>query len=297
MKRLDLPMADGGESICEQQVRLAELNAKAIATANHVADQPVAPTSLTNFVFDINDTTCEPTPTTAYNGLKVTCEFNGITLFLSNILGNSKADLAITREARLDQRVYGFRPTATLPVRMCPIIYTDNWNFAVNANGVAGLITITVGDNETSGADSGRLCTLIPTTSSSTGQAFTGSQILLGLTVTDLSEFGGQFALTDTGMVRNIKAASPANSSVLQNVGNSLAGLPNNNRVIVPLGTEIDSSTRQITGFAAGRILSANYASSTLTVTVEPHLLLSGTALIDAGMPLNPYIGKLYVAP
>ncbi|MCA9164685.1 MAG: hypothetical protein KDA62_16960, partial [Planctomycetales bacterium] len=159
------------------------------------------------------------------------------------------------------------------------------------------LITITVGDNETSGADSGRLCTLIPTTSSSTGQAFTGSQILLGLTVTDLSEFGGQFALTDTGMVRNIKAASPANSSVLQNVGNSLAGLPNNNRVIVPLGTEIDSSTRQITGFAAGRILSANYASSTLTVTVEPHLLLSGTALIDAGMPLNPYIGKLYVAP
>ncbi|MEZ6112438.1 MAG: hypothetical protein R3C99_15690 [Pirellulaceae bacterium] len=136
----DLPMAVGTESICQQQVRLAELNAEAIATANHVADQPVAPTSLTNFVFDINNTTCEPTPTTAYNGLKVTCEFNGVTLFLSNILGDSKADLAITREARLDQRVYGFRPTATLPVRMCPIIYTGNWNFAVNAtDGVAGL--------------------------------------------------------------------------------------------------------------------------------------------------------------
>ncbi|MCA9154476.1 MAG: hypothetical protein KDA38_06795, partial [Planctomycetales bacterium] len=251
-----------------------------------------------------NDTTCEPTPTTAYNGLKVTCEFNGVTLFLSNILGDSKADLAITREARLDQRVYGFRPTATLPVRMCPIIYTGNWNSALATagvvDGVGNSIAITVSNGESDSGDTGRLCTLIPAGSSTVASAFTNIQIKDGLVATDLAKLGYQFSLAGNPPVLKLEAASASSESVLSEVSASLKMLAMDNRlIIIPLGTQAaDSpSTRQITGFAAGRILSANYASSTLTVTVEPHLLLSGTALIDAGMPLNPYIGKLYVAP
>jgi hypothetical protein len=253
-----------------------------------------------------------------YNSLTVQCPFteargNPLTRVFGRIFNRDSRDVVIESTAVLDQRVCGVCPTGERDsrVQMLPLI-VDPRSWVKQACQGRVQVRVRVHGKETG---NGCMLTLVPSGPSANGSGppangsgppFPGgsaeafgaplhaAQVAPGLSAADLSALGGEFSLR--GGALDVRAA-PASAAALVRVAQSLGGLNVNDVLVVPLGEQTSPTSRRITALAAGVVLKADYngTQQELAVEVAPALLTTAAALVDAGEPINPYIGKLYL--
>lgn len=255
---------------------------------------------------------------------------NPVPLRIAPLVGIATADVIAEAQATVDQRVYGFRPigNATAPVvplaalhegseeawleqSQRPATEGDNDRFTVNyrtdavvkgADGIpeielriatsqtSGVTTRGEGDDDTSQRNLGLLWLGGPVV----GRATLDRQLLTGLTLDDLAAWGGELSLEANG-TRLVPGRADADRGLVDTFRKMIGA----NRVwpLYSIFTEGDEESGYVlTGFAAGRIVSAAEEDGELIVLVQPSLLITSTALVRQLAPdeaLNPWIAKL----
>jgi hypothetical protein len=304
LKGLRLPPPQGRESIAQQQQRLAREAAIAYARQNRVAGEPVV-LHPGDILPQMNSNGC--------NLLTVRCPFteargNPFTRFFGQLFQRGSMDVLIESTAVLDQRVYGVCPTGDVDsrVHMLPLVVEpQSWL----SQACSGQVQITVGVDQSQGCETGNGCmlTLAPAfgtsgdgiSASTRGVGYANplnaSQIAIGLAAQDLSALGGEFSLR-RGFL-DLRAAPPS-VAALTRVAGGLGRLHTSDVLIVPLGEPTSPTSRRIVGLAAGVIFRAEYngGQQELTLGLAPTLLTTANAMVAPGEPVNPYIGKLYLA-
>jgi hypothetical protein len=157
------------------------------------------------------------------------------------------------------------------------------------------------------GVESGDLRLLV-FTDGATAPALDGDKLLMqiigGLTIADLNEadggLGGEFKFDTMGKRDLDIPPAPDDVTLMKVCGglNMISAVMTSSAPIRvwPLGSDM-AGKRQVTNFAAAVVIDCVFTPgdpSTLTVTLQPCLLVSKTA-ITTDFPRNPYIGKLIV--
>jgi hypothetical protein len=245
-----------------------------------------------------------------------------VALWFGRLLGVPNAEPAAAVRASIDQQVYGFRADGPALVPLVPLLVdaTNAWPPAVCGSQPAGQDLFSVDPRTgavTSGPDGLAEITLaICGASGSGGQtaawlslsgtasdfALLEQQISDGLAPSDLAAWGGNFALAGGTPLSVCQAAAPntAQAAALQAALLAIRG----QKRIFPVGTLSTSgaggggnagtvSMGQVTGFVAGCVVDCTLNEDAMTLVVETCTIETSTALVAAGWPDNPWIGKV----
>lgn len=236
---------------------------------------------------------------------------NPVPLRLGPFLGVLPGNVVATCRATLDQRVYGFRPVGDIPIPVIPLTVlasgsAASWTTQAQAAAVAG-----VNDNYTVDQHTGQVTSgpdgipeVIAQAPTQGGPApgpndnmaeitipspnSTATLIVRGMRPPDLTTFGGQFAFDSSGSL-TVQASQTVDSGLT----GSLQQIQGANR-IWPLYSSASGTDYTITQFVAGRIAQVNTATpGVLSLTVQPSVYATPTALVEAGQPLNPFVAKI----
>jgi len=268
-------------------------------------------------------------PDDRFNSILVRCRRteargNPVTLWFANLIGVGTADVMSKARATIDHRVYGFRPVGRTNVPLVPVGVLrsglpEAWVEQAHREAVAGMNDRYSVDRRTGsvfGMPDGipEVELLIPMESFSGVASFNAEvcwlpgwtwdatrfarQCAEGLTPEDLQPLGGELALQH-GSTLTLPAMAKLKSSQAGPVGSTLSSILGH-PVVLPLGFPVQGANGedgfQVTDFAAGRVVRCEMSSGdALRVVIQPGVRQTATALVAAGWPHNPWIGKLFL--
>lgn len=268
-------------------------------------------------------------PGDPFNSVLVRCRRteargNPITLWFANLIGVGAADVMSKARATIDDRVYGFRPVGrtNLPLAPVGILRSGSpgaWYDQALAVAVAGTndrFTVNQRTGSVFALPDGipEVELLIPLDGYS-GTGFVNAEVcwlpgfmwdaatfarqcIGGFAPEELGPLGGELALRhDTTLTLPSLAAVP--TSQAGQVGSALAAIVGQ-PVVLPLGFPVHGAHGeegfQVIDFAAGRVVRCEMSpGDALHVVVQPGVRQTATALVAAGWPHNPWIGKLFL--
>lgn len=252
-------------------------------------------------------------------------------LFFTRLFNLSSADVSASATAVFDRHIVGFRPLASINVPLIPIgllsdptgIDESSWEAQVDkplSTGISGLDQyrfdkssrqwFEVGVNTKSGDGLPEFTLKLPL--SAEAQDINArlirfnkanaliQQIDAGLSAIDLQETQGQLELAWDGLLPLNEVPMPTGNTLTEMVAR-LNKIHHNGEVrIWPLYLQgAEGSDDQagdgvlLRGFVAARIAAVEQTENELVMTLQPTVLVTGTALTLAGAPSNNYVGKI----
>ncbi|MFV2070412.1 MAG: hypothetical protein ACC645_25890, partial [Pirellulales bacterium] len=225
-----------------------------------------------------------------------------LSLWASSMFGFADVDMIVEARASVDQRVVGFRPVGHVAVPMVPLMIASRGDegeqsdrFTVDprtlsvAPGRDGLqeFTIRLGRPQQSSEAVENVARIV-------GFGRTASshdlehQIRYGLTDDDLQWTGG--VIVHQGITQQAIATTEPSAASLATLHRALRSIRGEKR-IWPVG---DPGTSSIFGFTALCVVECQEGEpGTLELVIQPCVLQTCTAMVRAGEPRNPRIGKI----
>ena len=239
-----------------------------------------------------------------------------LSLWASRMFGFADVDMIVEARATVDQHVVGFRPVGHVTVPMVPMMIQPMDNsvqaqaaghapgqgnprdqFSVDPKtghvkaGRDGLdeMTIRLGQPSSAGSHgSAENVGQIVWFGRQASSHDVARQIRQGLSRDDLDLVGG--AIVHQGIARQATAMAEPSAASLAELHRALCDILGKKR-IWPVG---DLQTGSIAGFTAGCIVVCKKTETgTLELVLQPCVLHTCTALVQAGEPRNPRIGKI----
>ncbi len=231
-----------------------------------------------------------------------------LSLWASRMFGFADVDMVVEARATVDQRVYGFRPAGHVTVPMVPLMIppmdksgqVQRDHFSVDPKtghvkaGRDGLdeMTIRLGQPRHDGSAA------VHGSSENVGQIVrfgrpassrdVQRQIRQGLSHDDLRLVGG--AIVYQGVAQQATAMAEPSAASLAELHRALCDIRGKKR-IWPVS---DPQTGSIAGFTTGCVVACEKTEAgTLELVLQPCVLHTCTALVRAGEPRNPRIGKI----
>ncbi len=330
--------SSGDETVAADDLRAhtfaARQAARYFATQNHVGGEPVTLDENAGNAADgdiVIGWVDDPTSARAFgpwNGVgpcnsvrvhvsRTRARGNPITLWIGRQLGITGIDMAVSSQATVDTRVYGFRPAGHVRVPLVPILVSaedgaDGWSAQASSRPVAGVndryavngrtgeiqfgadgvsevvLEIQAADEFTSAGNA----SLVSISGAQSEVANLPECTEFGYSYQDLEYLGGEFALGENGELR-LAGTPVAESGVLTACQSSLLVIRGQKR-IWSLGSWNTKAGQIVVSFAAGRVLECyNSGEAGLQIVVQPCTLQTCTALVHSSAPPNPWLGKL----
>lgn len=285
-------------------------------------------------VIDVNDPTVTPVPlinAVRVRGVLARSRGNAPGLIFGNFTGVGSAEVQTASTVMLDRDVVGFVPLGTQPVRLAPValladytaVDSRSWQYQVESRKGVDQYTFDRTANTFVGGADGLYEFQAVYATDLTQLALANVQLLFigtsdiaglskqlqsGVTVDQLTTFGGQFVLDAANNQLSVpaKQVGPDDSGgELTTLHNALEQLRQSAEPrIWPLQRGFDAIKNQslVCGFVAARVVSVDpvVSGQPLTFRLQPTMISTATAVTDytrrgvGGVPLvNPYVCKV----
>ncbi len=262
--------------------------------------------------------------TVRLNARRLKARGNPVGLLAANFTFIGSTDLTVQATATMDRDVVGFQPIGDQPLALAPValltrgaagtpsswenqllLGQDNWSFdassgtfAVGSDELAEA-TLVVQTDETQ-ASAALLLIGIADLATAGNQATFDRQLGSGITVADLNDLGGVFALASADN-RLTVGATRGDASIYSDLAAQLNGIAGQKR-IWPLYESFDTTGGQavVAGFVAARLVRAVPTGNGVALTLQPCMLSTRSAVTSVAQRgvggvniTNPYICKV----
>jgi len=311
----DLPPNQGDDILAAEATVLDYLNrnnaAGPVAFNLNPADLTVTPGFVADVTLPVTGANFDPSPVgNLYNSLRINIERSGSTanpvaMFIRGMGSPNSADITAYGYATLDNRLVGFRPTATMASPVVPLaIEASAWNndrvVDANGNGRKELNVLLAHSSGSGPAANGVLVGF----NGAVGIVNVWNQIFYGITPTDLpgGRLGPATSTTPLTLQAQQTTLNWGQTMSTAHAFNALVATNNECRVF-PLyeNGSFNGSTVKLIGFVGARVIEAKNLDASpdhqLQVTIEPEFIVHATAWTEPGAPeRNPYIHKVRVS-